>query len=132
MPVSEAISVNNSQAQAISNAPLAYVYAALLVEKRAFERLSPEDQQVVREVMEGIYRKFDKYGVSENDEALQALLDNGLQMITPDQAEVREWQSIVNQSSRELAGKGVFDIELLDRIDVLLTEYRNDGAVASN
>jgi len=131
-PVGAVVFQWHTELEYINNAPLAYVYAALLIEKRAFERLSPEDQVIVREVMEGIYRKFDKYGVSENDEALQALLDNGLQMIKPDQAEVREWQSIVNQSSRQLAGKGVFDIELLDRIDVLLKEYRSDGAVASN
>lgn len=131
-PVGAVVFQWHTELDYINNAPLAYVYAALLIEKRAFERLSPEDQVIVREVMEGIYRKFDKFGVSENDEALQALLDNGLQMIKPDQAEVHEWQSIVNQSSRELAGKGIFDIELLDRIDVLLKEYRSDGAVASN
>lgn len=109
----------------ITDAPLAYVYAALLIEKRAFEKLTPADQAVVRDVMEGIYRKFDRYGVADNDEAMQALLDNGLQQVVPDPAEMREWQTIVNGSHRELAAQGVFDLELLDRIDALLTEYRS-------
>lgn len=131
-PVGAVVFQWHTELDYINNAPLTYVYAALLVEKRAFERLSPDDQRVVREVMEGIYRKFDKYGVGENDDALQALLDNGLKMVKPDASEVREWQTIVNRSSRELGNEGVFDIKLLDRIDVLLRQYRSNGTAASN
>ena len=48
----------------ITDMPLAYVYAALLIDRRAFDRMREEDRMVVREVMEGIYRKFDRYGVN--------------------------------------------------------------------
>ncbi len=109
----------------IADVPIAYVYASLLVDKRVFSKISPEDQAVVREVMEGIYRKFDRYGVSDNDQAMQALLESGLEKLSPNAAEVEEWSKVVNQSHRELGKEGVFDIALYDRILTLLDEYRS-------
>ena len=116
----------------ITELPIAYVYASLLIDKRAFSKLSEGDQAVVREVMEGIYRKFDRYGVADNQEALQALLDNGLELVSPDAVEVREWRAIVNDSHRQMAIDGTFDIELLDRVEELIDDYRSDTAAVAH
>ncbi|MEE4218000.1 MAG: TRAP transporter substrate-binding protein DctP [Xanthomonadales bacterium] len=109
----------------IADVPIAYVYAALLVDKRVFSKILPEDQAVVREVMEGIYRKFDKYGVSDNEQAMQALLESGLEKLSPNAAEVAEWSKVVNRSHLELGEEDVFDIALYERIQALLAEYRS-------
>jgi len=130
-PVGAIVFQWHTQLRYVSDVPLAYVYAALLIDKRAFSRMSKADQQVVREVMEGIYRKFDRNGVRENDEALQALLASGLEQVTPDAAEVEEWRRAVNASHREMAGQGVFDIALYDRVQNLLDEYRKTRAAAA-
>ena len=124
-PVGAVVFQWHTRVKYITDVPLAYVYAALLIDKRVFSKISPEDQAVVREVMEGIYRKFDKYGVSDNDAAMQALLESGLETVSPNPAEVREWQGIVNRSHRELGEKGVFDIALFDRIQSMLESYRS-------
>ena len=107
----------------ITDVPVAYVYAALLIDRRVFNRLTPDDQQVVREVMEGVYRKFDQNGVRDNNEALQALLDTGLQMVEPQPDEVAEWRAIVSRSHQKLARDGVFDAGLLRQIETLLDGY---------
>jgi TRAP-type C4-dicarboxylate transport system substrate-binding protein len=129
-PVGAVVFQWHTQLKYITDAPLAYVYAALLIEKRAFDRLSPADQAVVREVMEGIYRKFDRYGVTENEEAFQALLSNGLKLVRPNPAEVEEWRTIVAESNRRLADEGRFDSELYQRIHTLLRDYRDNPAPA--
>jgi TRAP-type C4-dicarboxylate transport system substrate-binding protein len=108
----------------ITAIPVAYVYAAMLIDKRAFSKISSPDQAIVREVMEGLYRKFDQNGVRDNDEAMQALLESGMKMVTPDPSEVEHWRGIVLDSHRELAREGVFDIKLLDQMQELLAEYR--------
>ena len=123
-PVGAVVFQWHTQLNYLADVPIAYVYAALLVEKRVFSRLTPEDQAVVREVMEGIYRKFDKYGVSDNQEAMQALLASGLESITPDPEDVAEWREVVRQSHRQLAAEDVFDPVLYDRIESLLEQYR--------
>ena len=115
----------------ITDVPVAYVYAALLIDGKAFGRLRPEDQAVVREVMEGVYRKFDQNGVRDNDEALQALLDSGLQMVEPRADEVAHWRTIVNQSHEKLGAEGVYDLALLQRVQRLLEKYRAGQGVAT-
>ena len=94
----------------ITDVPVAYVYAALLIDRRAFERLSPGDRQIVREVMEGVYRKF----------------------VEPKSEEVAEWRTIVNGSHERLGRDGVFDSELLHRIQQLLTDYRAGRSAAGS
>jgi TRAP-type C4-dicarboxylate transport system substrate-binding protein len=112
----------------ITNVPLAYVYAALLIDRKAFARIQAQDQEVVREVMEGIYRNFDRSGVADNQEALQALLDSGLELVEPDAAEAAQWREIVNRSHRELAADGLFDASLLERMQALIGEFRGRAA----
>ena len=130
-PVGAVVLQWHTRLKYITDVPVAYVYASLLIDRKAFSRLTPEDQQVVREVMEGIYRKFDQNGVKENREALQALLENGLQMVSPDRSEVVEWREIVSSSHRRLAADGVFDPALLERMQSLITDYRNGRIAAS-
>jgi TRAP-type transport system periplasmic protein len=130
-PVGAIVFQWHTQLRYLTDVPLAYVYAALLIDKRAFSRMSKADREVVREVMEGIYRKFDRNGVRENDEALQALLASGLEQVTPDAAEVEEWRRAVNASHRAMAGQGVFDVTLYDRVQNLLDDYRKTRAAAA-
>lgn len=124
-PVGAVVLQWHTKLKFITELPVAYVYAALLVEKRAFDRLSPQDQAVVREVMERIYRQFDKSSIAENDNAIQALLDNGLEWVKPEPTEVQTWRDIVTRSHREQAESGVFDVALLDELQGLLDDYRN-------
>jgi TRAP-type C4-dicarboxylate transport system substrate-binding protein len=124
-PVGAVVFQWHTRLKYVTDTPLAYVYAALLIDRKAFERLQPEDRQVVREVMEGIYRKFDKYGVRDNQEAMQALLDSGLERVEPAAEEVNKWRDIVSRSHRELAAQGEFDRDLLERLQDLIAEYRS-------
>jgi TRAP-type C4-dicarboxylate transport system substrate-binding protein len=130
-PVGAVVFQWHTRLKYITDAPVAYVYAALLIDQRAFSRIRPEDQQVVREVMEGIYRKFDQNGVRENDEALNALIDSGLQMIRTNPAEFSEWREIVYSSHKELGRDGVFDPVLLEDIMASLRSYRDTAPAYS-
>jgi TRAP-type C4-dicarboxylate transport system substrate-binding protein len=123
-PVGAVVFQWHTRLKYITELPIAYVYASLLIDKRVFSKVSAEDQLIVREVMEGIYRKFDQSGVTDNRDALQALLDEGLEMVLPDEAEVGEWRVIVNASHRKMAIDGTFDLDLLDRMQELINDYR--------
>ncbi len=130
-PVGAVVFQWHTRLKYVTELPIAYVYAAMLIDSKAFAKLSAQDQSIVREVMEGIYRKFDQNGVTENNKALQALLENGLQMVVPDAADVSQWRGIVDASNRSLAMEGAFDPALLDRMQSLIREYRESAAAAS-
>lgn len=130
-PVGAVVFQWHTRLKYITDTPLAYVYAALLIDRKAFEPIRPEDQAVVREIMEGIYRKFDQAGVRDNEEALQALLDSGLERVHPEPGEVAQWRDIVSRSHRQLASNGEFDLDLLERMQALIDEQRG-GAIAAD
>jgi TRAP-type C4-dicarboxylate transport system substrate-binding protein len=130
-PVGAVVFQWHTRLKFITNLPIAYVYAAMLIDKKAFSRLSAEDQAITREVMEGIYRKFNQNGVTDNDKALQALLENGMQMVQPDAGDVDQWRAIVNESNRALGKTGAFDEQLLDQMLGLIREYRSGAGTSS-
>jgi TRAP-type C4-dicarboxylate transport system substrate-binding protein len=108
----------------ITELPVAYVYAALLIDKKAFSRIAPQDRKVVREVMEGVYRKFDQNGEADNEEALKALLENGLELVPTDGDDVRQWRKIVRESQMKLGREGLFDSRLMEQMQDLLKKHR--------
>ncbi|MEJ8566592.1 TRAP transporter substrate-binding protein DctP [Elongatibacter sediminis] len=109
----------------ITDLPISYTYAGIMLERRAFERLQENDQAVVREVLEGIYRRFDESGTADNRQALQALLDSGLELVEPEPDEVRSWRENVLRSHQQQVAKDVIDPQLYARLLDLLATYRS-------
>ena len=56
-PVGAVVFQWHTRLKYITELPIAYVYASLLIDQRVFAKVSAQDQLIVREVMEGIYRK---------------------------------------------------------------------------
>jgi TRAP-type C4-dicarboxylate transport system substrate-binding protein len=131
-PVGAVVFQWHTKLKYITELPIAYVYAAMLIDKKAFSRLDPADQEIVREVLEKVYRQFDKNGKSDYENALQALLESGLEMVSTDPADVSQWREIVYQSHLNLADEGVFDIELLKQMRNLLDEFRSNPGSQAN
>ena len=124
-PIGAVVLQWHTQLKYITDLPVAYVYGAMLITHKAFDRLEPPDQSIVREIMERIYRQFDHDSIAENDNAMQALKESGLKLVKPDAAEVASWRRIVTDSNRAQAQAGVFDPKLLDRIQEVLQGYRD-------
>lgn len=59
----------NTAVSYITDLPLAYIFAMLIVEEKVFERLRPADQAIVREVMERVYQGFDQQSDADNKAA---------------------------------------------------------------
>ncbi len=124
-PVGAVVLQWHTRLKYISDLPLAYVYAAILLDRKAFERLQPDDQQVVREVLERVYQGFEASGQSDNEAALQALQSSGLELVQPDPVEVEQWRDAVALSHVKLTEAGKIDAVLLQQIQQLLAEYRS-------
>lgn len=115
----------NTAVEYITELPLAYIFAILIIEKKVFDRLQPADQLIVREVMEKIYQKFDDQGKAENLAAHQALLDDGIKSIEIDQQQHAKWQAAVRESNHKLAADGVISEQLLKQLECHVRAYRS-------
>ena len=116
----------NTKVSYITELPLSYIFAMLIIEKKYFDRIQPADQVVVREVMEKIYRGFDQQGDEDNEKAYAALLDDGIKAVTPDPGQVPEWHRVIQETNHRLAKDGEIDAGLLNEIECHVAAYRAD------
>jgi TRAP-type C4-dicarboxylate transport system substrate-binding protein len=114
----------NTGVSHITDLPLAYIFAMLVIDKKYFDRIRPEDQTVVREVMERVYRGFDTQGDEDNEKAYQALLDDGMQPVAPDSGQIPAWRQAIRESNQALAAAGVLSTALLGEVECMVDAFR--------
>lgn len=116
----------------VTEIPLSYTLGFMAIDKRAFSKLSAEDQAVVREVMDETYRNFDQTNLDENRDARDALLNSGIESVDFEAAEVTRIRDVLLESNRKLGEKGAFDMELYEQMLAYIEDYRKaQGAAAS-
>ena len=115
----------HTQLAYVMDLPLLYVYGPPVVARRAFERLSPEDQRVVRRVMGEVVEEVNDRARRHHADALKALLAQGLEQTRPTPAEIEEWRSYARRANRELVDEGLVSEDLKQRLDTLLEEHRS-------
>jgi len=114
----------------INPVPIAYTMGTLAVDKRAFDRLGPEDQAAVREIMGATYDRLDIINRSDNVEALDALLANGLEIVESSPEDLPYWRSVARETNERLWAEGAVDTGLYADIQALLEEFRAADSAA--
>jgi len=110
--------------------PLTYVMGILAVDKKAFERLAPADQEIAREVLNGGMERLDAATRKDNQGAFAALQRQGIAFFRPDAQERQFWVSIGEAARETLATRQAFSPELYAKIQAALAEYRAAHPVA--
>lgn len=108
----------------ISDLPLAYEYSLLAIDAKIMNRLSPDDRRVVTAVLTNVYLEFDKAGFTESNDVLDALIDQGMQLVSPHPSFRPELEDHVRDEYLRMARDGLFPEELYLRITEILAEYR--------
>jgi TRAP-type transport system periplasmic protein len=111
----------------ITEAPMAYLFATLAIDRRAFAKLSTADQQVVREVMERVYRNFDQQNRADEQDAIDTLRRDGLTFVPPQPGEVEIMRRRAERALEKLSAEGEFSPELYHRVVELLSRYRGQS-----
>ncbi len=112
----------------VTDTPLSYLFATLVIDRGAFQRLDPADREVMREVMGRIYRDLDRQNRLDNAAATKAMAGQGLKFITLTPTEVQRWQDKGAEVTRQLRDEGAFSVPLLDRFQQLLESLRGHPA----
>jgi TRAP-type C4-dicarboxylate transport system substrate-binding protein len=108
----------------LTDFPVSYTYAVLVIEKEVLDRAEPADQAVVKEVMDRIYASFDAGSIAENEGAMKALRSNDIQVVEPDAGAVQQWRGRVLASNRSNAEAGLISLALYEDMLDTLEEYR--------
>ena len=114
----------HTRVQYLTDAPLAYLYGSMVLKRKAFEKLSAADQKIVHEVMNTVFSRLNKRNREDNESALKAIQEQGIELVQPDPAERERWRKSVEIAMDKLLRNGLFKAEMLQRVEELLGNYR--------
>ena len=103
--------------------PMVNSTGALLMNKRQFMRLSPEQQKVIREIAREHCRELVRLTRSDNRDAMAVLTESGIELVKPSAAQVAAFR----ESARKTYEKSMPDLyprELFDRVTEILQKIR--------
>lgn len=107
----------------VTDQPLNYLVAMLVIDKKVFDKLSETDQKIVREVMGDVYKKIDEQNRVDNIAARKALINQGVKFIKLSEKEKVEWEKIDNFVINEMLEKYKYNKKLYEAV----TRHKKDA-----
>ena len=107
----------------ITDVPLAYIGGGLIISNRAFSRLSPQDQEITREVCAKYLRRLTEKTRKDNREALDLMLKRGVQELTIGSDELKHFKGLFDQAMVDVDAK-FLPRQTLQKVRKALEEYR--------
>jgi len=114
----------------VTDVPTLYLYGALAVDKKAFDRIAPADQKVLREVMGRVFADLSRQTRLDDRSAREALKKQGIQFVKWPPEDVARLHATTENSLERLGKNGTFDAALLRQIREHLAAYRRQPSAA--
>jgi len=113
-----------------TDVPLMFLTGMFAVDGKAFKRIKPDDQKIVREVMGRIFKDLDKVNRADNESARSALQSQGIEFVHPNKAERDNWESIAKQGRERLVSRAKYTPALVEEMLGYIQEYRTSTAAS--
>ncbi|MEM7221125.1 MAG: TRAP transporter substrate-binding protein DctP [Pseudomonadota bacterium] len=104
--------------------PLLYVYGMLALNNKSFNKLSAEDQAVLRDVLGKAVDEVNATSRSDHEQALAVMKKQGIQFATPSATEVEVWRAAGEEANQGMVDEGLLSPEMYAEVMKLLAEYR--------
>jgi len=114
-----------TKAKYLTDLPITYVCGTTVISAKAFNRMSTEDQQVVREVLGRANRELDATSRSDNAEAREALAGQGVVFVDPTDETWAKWEDIAAAATKKLVAQRSYDPATMAMVENLVEAYRS-------
>jgi TRAP-type C4-dicarboxylate transport system substrate-binding protein len=104
--------------------PLSYVVGELVIDKKTFDALSPEDRKTVDAEFGAAFARLEKTNRSDNTSARAALKQQGISITAPEAADRKSWEAIGSEVFKQLSDQGALTPEMLKALNKALAEVR--------
>jgi len=115
----------HTQVRYLTDMPLLYSSALLIIEKKAFYKLSKQDQKITRNIMGQVFKKINRQNRIDNKSAFSAIQSQGIEIIKPDLEQLKEWRGNAYEARLQLIKSGKISQELMQTVDKLLDDFRS-------
>jgi TRAP-type C4-dicarboxylate transport system substrate-binding protein len=114
----------HTRADYMLDLPVLMTAGVIAVDERAFERLDEAHREIWLEVFGRAMRAQEARTIDENDDARNALIEEGIEIVEPGPEAVDEWQRISRTVLDEMRAAGEFEVPGLERLRERLAEIR--------
>ena len=118
----------HTQVNYVTNIPLLYLYGMLAVDRKAFLKVSPANQAILRETMGEAFSKIDRQNRKDNDEAMEALQRQGLQFVVPSMDALNRWQTKAFDVTERLIRTGKLSKDIITVLEAHLSDFRSQAS----
>lgn len=115
----------------VTQVPLVYTFGFMAIDKKVFDKISADDQTIVREVMTKMYQNFDKVNLVDNQDAFDALVRSGIKPTKFDDEEFTKVRDLLLASNLKLGADGAFNLELYEEMLRYIDEFRSEHVAAT-
>ncbi len=122
----------HTQVGYLMDVPMMYVHATMVLDKKAFSRISPQDQKTVRDIMVKTFEKIDQYNRQDNISAIDALHNQGIEFVTLPEETINQWKEAVSEVPDRLIEKGQISRDIYKKLKEHLADYRSKHAKADH
>ncbi|MEW8510907.1 MAG: TRAP transporter substrate-binding protein DctP [Candidatus Thiodiazotropha sp.] len=112
----------------LTQVPLAYLYATLVLTETAFNKLQKPDRSVVREILGATFDRIDRQNRTDNEKALAALQKQGIEFVSPSADQQQAWEQHANTTLNKLSEEKLFSKAMFSRMQTLVQQYRKVAA----
>lgn len=124
-PVGAIVLQWHTQVKYLTKLPMVYIYGVLAVDRKAFNRIAPADQQVVHQIMGQAWREMDAMNRQDNAKALAALQSQGIQFVEPSPEASIEWYRLADAINRKIIESGHVSPGAIKQLESHLNDYRS-------
>jgi TRAP-type C4-dicarboxylate transport system substrate-binding protein len=104
----------------ILDMPITYASGAVLLSKKVFDQLSPNNQKIIIDLSKKHFSNLNKIAREDNKKGIDILKSN-LKVIKPQK--IKEFEELSKKAREELTS--VYGKEILEKIEKALSEFRN-------
>jgi TRAP-type transport system periplasmic protein len=115
----------HTQINYLMNEPFLYIYGVLAVDRKAFAKISSQDQRTFRDIMGRIFRELDSLNRKDNVKALETLRNQGVEFINPAGEALKKWYTDARKVPRQLITAGKLSQGMVNTLENLLNDYRS-------
>lgn len=114
----------------LTDLPVYFTAGALVLDRRAFERLTPADRDIVRDVLTPAFQALNRANRRADEAARVALKNQGVEFVQMDAAAREEFERIAAEARAEISKQGLYTPELLKALEAHLRDFRSKSDAA--
>jgi TRAP-type C4-dicarboxylate transport system substrate-binding protein len=127
-PVGAIVLQWHTQVKYLTKIPIVYIYGILAIDRKAFARIAPADQAVVRKIMGQAWSEMDAMNRSDNVKALDAIRSQGIEFIEPRAENLAAWYELAESVNQQIVDGGYISPSMVEMLESHLDDFRSRQA----